>query len=120
MRLRITFSIALVVLLVATAIAVTAFKPQSDQKNKQTVVAQQLPSENGLIPVEIRSRRADFKSPSAVENISFVVRNNTNKDISALCLAYSIILERDGVESRDTFFWLLNHLSTRTFVKGVV
>lgn len=111
MRLRVHLSVVLAVLLVATAIAVSAFKPQSGQNSTRTIIARQLPLVDGLVPVEIQSQKADFRSSSEVAHLSFVVRNNTSKDISALCLVYSIILERNGVESSDTFF-----LVTESFV----
>ncbi|MBO0155348.1 hypothetical protein J0688_25415, partial [Vibrio parahaemolyticus] len=74
------------------------------QNSEAKVTLQQLQPENGVIPVEIQCPQANFKVPNAVENISFVVKNNTNKNIRAFCLAYSIQIERNKVVSQDTFY----------------
>jgi hypothetical protein len=75
-------------------------KPNEEPK----IVLQQLHAENGIIPLEIQKPQANFKTLNTVENISFTIKNNTNKSIRALCVAYSIQIERDTVKSADTFF----------------
>lgn len=104
MKLKILVCIGTILLFIAAAISVTTLRSQSVQDSEQKVTVKQLQSENGVIPVEIQKPQANFKTQNTVENISFVVKNNTNKNITAICLAYSIQIERNKVESRDTFF----------------
>jgi hypothetical protein len=96
----------LLLLCLATTAAIykLTINAQRAQPNEPKVTVQQLQTEGGAIPVEIQRPQANFKTQNSVENISFVVRNNTNKNITAICLAYSIQIERDKVESKDTFF----------------
>jgi len=74
------------------------------------VDANQLDVVEGVIPVELKCGRAELSAPNSIENIPCVLRNNTNKPISAGAVYTSIILEKDGqrhVESSygtfDTF-----------------
>ncbi|HEV3471299.1 MAG TPA: hypothetical protein VG148_18385 [Pyrinomonadaceae bacterium] len=82
MRLRLMIGIGPAVLLGATAIATTILKARNNQNNKQTeglqvpVVVKQLPSENGLIPVELRCGMAHLSAPNTLEKFSCVVKNN--------------------------------------------
>lgn len=104
MKIKRKIIIAIFGLSIVTGLSVVTLNSQRKEKDEAKIVIQQLEIKNGIIPVEIKNPQAVFKSLSAVENISFVVKNNTNKNIRALCLAYSIQLEKDKIESKDTFF----------------
>jgi hypothetical protein len=71
------------------------------------VIANQLQAENGVVPVELRCENAELSAPSAIEKLSCVIKNNTNKYISAGTLYTSITMEIGGqetvVSSFDTF-----------------
>jgi hypothetical protein len=71
----------------------------------------QLPVENGVVPVEINRAKAHFKSPSEIDEIIAVVRNNTNKTILATSLRIAYITETDGVKSTKVSF-----LTTDSFI----
>lgn len=110
MRLRTTICIGLVVLVSAAVIATTGLKVKSNQPAKQTedlqlpIVAKQLPSENGVIPVELKCGTAHLIPPGRLEEFSCILKNNTNKNILATNVAYSVIFESDGKEAADTRF----------------
>jgi hypothetical protein len=80
---------------------------QSTQGDTQAVQylpisVQQLPSANGVVAVELKCENAELLGPNKVENFPCELMNNTNKRISAVSVAYSIVLEKDGqVSSHD-------------------
>lgn len=104
MKLKIALCIGAILLFVSTAITFFTLKAQVVQNNEPKVSLQQLQSENGVIPVEIQRPQANFKTENSVENIAFVVKNNTNKSITAFCLVYSIKIERNKIETQDNFY----------------
>lgn len=71
------------------------------------VIATQLPLESGVIPVELRCKNAELSAPNSIENLSCVIKNNTNKYISAGSLYTSITMEKEGqaivLSTFDTF-----------------
>jgi hypothetical protein len=71
----------------------------------------QLPMENDSIPVEINRAKAHFKSPSEIDEIIAVVKNNTDKTILATSLQITITTETDGVRSTKISF-----LTTDSFI----
>ena len=75
------------------------------------VEAIQLPPENGVVPVEINRAKAHFKSPSEIDEIIAVVKNNTDKTILATSLQIAITTETDGVKSTK-----VNFLTTDSFI----
>lgn len=71
------------------------------------VIANQLQSENVIVPVELRCENAKLSTPNSIESLSCVIKNNTNKYISAGALYTSITMEKGGQEivlsTFDTF-----------------
>lgn len=92
----------------AAAIATTALEVGSDQKPYKggefqlPVSTRQLPSDNGVISVELQCGVALLTAPNRLEDFSCILINRTNKPISALVAAYTIITEKDGKRSSDT------------------
>lgn len=117
MRLKVTIVIGLAALLGATAIATTKLKTRYNQNAKQNIglqvpiVAKQLPTENGVIPVELQCGTARLTAPNTLESFSCIVKNNTSKNITAASTAYTIVVENNGKESGDTGF-----LTLETFI----
>ena len=116
MRSRKAAVIGLVVLLGAAVIAVAAYGRRDGARQgaglQQTITALQLPPESDLIPVEIRDEKAEFNSPSEVGGLSFTIKNNTNKNIEALTVIYSLIYvsQKDGKEYSDPNYLTINSL----------
>jgi hypothetical protein len=63
------------------------------------VVTDQLGLVDGVIPVELKCENAELSAPNVLENLSCVIKNNTNKPISAGAVYTSIIPEKDGIRS---------------------
>ena len=64
----------------------------------------QLDVVDGVIPVELKCGSAELSAPNALENIPCVIRNNTNKPISAGAVYTSIILEKDGLRNVESSY----------------
>lgn len=116
MRSKLTICIGAAVLLAAAA-AVTTPEPQRAQERKHTgsseleITVEQLPAENGLTPAGLRCGTAQLSSPNTIEGTTCVVRNNTDKRVSAVTLAYSVVTEKDGKETSD-----ISYLTIDTFI----
>jgi hypothetical protein len=113
MRSRAAILIVLAMLIGAIAISTAALKARSNQTTGQVgdikipIVVHQLPSENGMISVELKCDNAELSAPNVLEKLSCVIKNNTRNYISAGALYISITLESDGkplvVSTYDTF-----------------
>ena len=65
-------------------------------------IIKQLEPENQTIPAEIRCGMAHLTAPNRLEGFDCIIRNNTNKKITAVNAIYSVLIEEDGVLSKDT------------------
>jgi hypothetical protein len=74
------------------------------------VVTDQLQQDNGVIPVELRCENAELSAPNALEKLSCVIRNNTNKYIAAATINISLRTEKEGKETLDS-----SYLTIETF-----
>lgn len=70
------------------------------------ITTRQLPhdSRSNTVPVEIQTPLALSKNKNEVEQFSCVIKNNTNKDITAITLAITTVLDEEGKEAFDTYF----------------
>lgn len=66
------------------------------------VTVDQLPADKGLIPLEIQQVQVSSSTSNQIENISYLARNNTNKEITAFAVAQSITYEENGTEYAAT------------------
>ena len=66
------------------------------QISKIPVNAIQLPSEKGMIPIELNCKEAELSAPNIFENLSCIGINNTQKNITALVVSYTISMEEYG------------------------
>jgi hypothetical protein len=78
-------------------------------KNTQTVdqfipvvITEQLDPKNGVIPVDIRCGQARLTAPNRLEEFQCTLKNNTNVNIIAANAIYSVVLEQNGVLTKDT------------------
>lgn len=60
------------------------------------VIANQLPAENGIIPVELFCEPTETKSLREVDGFGCRLRNNTGKAINAITVAHSVVTQKDG------------------------
>jgi len=83
-------------------LAKTNNQAQPQGKTFIPVDADQLKVVDGVVPVELNCGSAELSAPNALEKIPCVIRNNTNKAISAGAVYTSIILEKDGLRHVDS------------------
>ncbi len=109
MRLRIFISAMLIALSMGVAIAwrrtelVGSGKAtQSYQQTTIKVLVNQIPIEHGRVPVEILRERVTSTAPNEIEDISYVIRNNTSEGITAVTVRQDIAYERGGITYVET------------------
>lgn len=73
---------------------------QFDEQIQVTI--NQLQPENGVPPVEIRCDSAHLNAPNSLQGFSCTLKNNTDKNITAVNLTYSILLDTNGIAGKDT------------------
>lgn len=90
----------------------TISKSQDTQQFEKSlrVVTDQLQPDNGVIPVELRCEEAELSAPNALEKLSCVIKNNTNKYIAAATINISFHTEKEGKQSLDS-----SYLTIETF-----
>ena len=83
-----------------------AVPPEQKSTNWQSPSVQvlQLPPEDGIIPVEIRRAKAHFNSPNEIEDFTLVIKNNIDKNISAISVRITITAESEGEKFVKTNF----------------
>lgn len=105
-NMKIGMGVMLLAVTVSITIALRARAAKTIQEplsqEQILVVASQLDPINGVIPVELLCDPAQLTSHDRLENFSCILRNNTNKNLLAANVAYSIIFETDGKEAMDT------------------
>ncbi len=71
------------------------------------VTTNQIQPDKGIIPVELKCENAELSAPNAIEKLSCVIKNNTQKYITAGSLYTSITVEQEGktfaVSTYDVF-----------------
>lgn len=66
------------------------------------IEVKQLPTTDSMGAVELNCGNAELSAPNKIESLPCELVNNTNKRISAVSVAYSIVVEKDGeVSSHD-------------------
>lgn len=105
MRAR-TITIAVSLLLFVTTVVAATIYYASESKAAQyaKVEVVQLPVQNDVIPVELKQVEASLAGASELANLSFIVKNNTSKDIAAFSVALSLVLEKGDSTSLDQNF----------------
>lgn len=113
MRFRTTIGIGLLLLLGVAAVGSTALQRPSNERRNQVGVQQlpitikQLQPENNT-NVELLCGTASITPPNILNEFHCVLKNNTNKRITAANIIYSTVLEEAGQETRDS----RNHILT--------
>jgi hypothetical protein len=63
---------------------------QPPQPSDIRILISQLPTVEGIVPVEISSPRVSSNAPNEVEDVTYVIRNNTDKVVSALAVRKTV------------------------------
>lgn len=66
------------------------------------VTINQLQLENGFHPIDIQCKPIHLSAPNRSEGFSCSLKNNTDKNITAVNLIYSILLNDNGTVGKDT------------------
>ena len=101
MRKKRSLIIGLVLLIAAAVTVAAALIPRKHEVSQPLILSSQLPSEDGVIPVEIIRANATFPRPDDVQDFSCVIRNNSSKGIRSVVLAYTIVTNNNGTENSN-------------------
>lgn len=101
---RVTFRIAskLVILMIfGVSLWLLSGRASSLQQTKPIVSllpieAKQLKPVAGIVPVELRCADAELSSPRSIEKLTCVIKNNTDRFITAASLQITVNIERNG------------------------
>jgi hypothetical protein len=92
-----------------TAIITTSLRAQDNKKSRLTkdlqvpVTTHQLLAENNVPPVELKcGTTAHLSKPNELQGFTCFLINHTNKRITAFSIAYTVVVEREGIEFSDT------------------
>ena len=90
--------LAMIVVGVGLAWRYNASNQTAQQPEKQTVkvLVTQLPAENNVVPVEIIQATAVSSAPNFLDDVSYVIKNNSGKAISAVAVAKKILYREGG------------------------
>jgi hypothetical protein len=66
------------------------------------ITTEHLKLDNGLVLIELQCGKAKLPAPNTLEKFTCKLRNNTAKNIVAVNISYSIILEENNVKSVET------------------
>lgn len=100
MKLKIRLIILGVLLLGLWAAYGKNSKPQGFERNIQ-ITTRQLEPVNGGVPVEIRCDTAHLNAPNELQPFDCRLRNNTDKRISAAAAVLTVLVETNGVITKD-------------------
>jgi hypothetical protein len=93
--------IVICLLITAAASVAVALIRRDKQARQPSILTSQLTPEAGVIPVEILRPTASFPKPDEVQDFSCVIQNNTTKGIRSVVLAYTIVTDNNGKESKN-------------------
>lgn len=108
---RLSFRLLILSLLIISLALVTgnAIKSRGNTGIVQLPIrVKQLEQEGGVIPVGLQCDAAQLTSPNELKGFSCKLINYTNKAITAVSVAHTTIIERDGRETSDTGFVTLD------------
>jgi hypothetical protein len=89
----------------------TVAQTTAQDATRLPVAVTQLPSADGVPPVSLRCEDAELSAANAIEKIPCFIKNNSNKQVSAANIAYSVTTAKGGREAAD-----LSYLTIETFV----
>lgn len=104
MRYKTFFGIGLMAALVITIFFTATISKKSGAQNgaqqrtsiKIPVRIKQLAAEKSVIPIELKCEDAELSAPNEFDKLNCTAKNNTEKDITALVLAYTFSIEENG------------------------
>lgn len=106
MRFKFVTSLALIALLVGVALAwrSTSRGLQSREPSKIKVVIKQIPAKDGVIPIEIIQPTIVSTAPNKLDDLTYLLRNNSGKAARAIALVKTISYEEGGKVYTDSTY----------------
>lgn len=83
-------------------ITVSVGKTRQTEQRIPVDITKQLEAAGGMIPAEIKCGSALIRPSDEVE-FTCKLRNNSRKTITAAAALYAVVIERNGVETRDEY-----------------
>lgn len=78
-------------------------KPTQQGEQRMAVTAIQLQADQGITPVELRCTPGLLSAQNVLESFRCVLKNNTNKAITAADVSYSLTIEQNGSEAKTSY-----------------
>jgi len=106
MQSKILTAVELIVAVCLTVVVGAVFKTQGTQKTSFdkliSIDVEQLPLQDGIIPVELRCESAHLTAPGRLEKFSCIAINHAKRNVTALSSTLTVITENSrGGESRS-------------------
>src|SRR5215210_7874874 len=91
-------------LVAVASAALLAYKSPAaaQQERLLSVNVTQLPLENGAFPVELRCEEARSSALNRLDGVTCLAINNTRKNISALAVVFSVVVDDAGEAERQS------------------
>ena len=96
MRFKFVASLALIAVLVGVALAWPSMGLQSREPSSIKVVINQLHASKNVIPIEIIQPTIVSSAPNTLDDLTYIVRNNSGKAVIAIALIKTISYEEGG------------------------
>lgn len=89
--------IVLAMIVVGAALAFRSnSKVQQPEQRIVKVVVSQLPAQDNVIPVEIIQATATSSAPNVLDDVTYVLKNNSGKPISAVAVTKKVLYQENG------------------------
>ena len=98
MKFKVVTSIALIAILIGVALAwrSTSTGSQSRDSSPIKVIVNQLPTKDGVAPIEIIQPTVVSTAPNKLDDLTYTLRNNSGKAVIALVVIRTIGYEESG------------------------
>ena len=98
MRFKLFTTIVVIALVVGVAVAwrSTTIGVQSREPSKIKVIVNSLPAKDGVTPIEIVQPMVVSNAPNMLDDLTYILRNNSGKPVIALAVIRTISYDQDG------------------------
>jgi len=106
MQFKFAISIASIIVLagVALALRITSTESQSGEQANIKIVINHLPSRDGVVPLEIIQPTIVSTAPNKLDDLRYILRNNSGKAVIAAAVIRTITYEEGGKDYADSVY----------------
>lgn len=106
MQFKFATSIASIVVLVGVALALRSTRPglQSGEQANIKIVINQLHPRDGVVPLEIIQPTIVSSAPNKLDDLRYILRNNSGKAVIAAAVIRTITYEEGGKDYADSVY----------------